>query len=84
MPLVKWSLRKYPNMIKCMAQRYLMYNEEKSYIRQQEEAGKVQVIRPKEPLNINAIEKDPAEIERVYLLGREAGEEYVKAQGRAV
>ena len=78
MPLVKWSLRKYPNMIRCMAERYLMYNGEKSYIRQQEEAGKVQVIRPKEPLNISAVEKDPKEIERVYLLGREAGEEYLK------
>lgn len=77
MPVVRWSLRKYPNMIKCMEERYIMYNEEKKYIRQQELAGKVRVIRPKEPLNISSIEKDPAQIERVYKLGRQAGEEYL-------
>ncbi|MBP3195380.1 MAG: patatin family protein [Butyrivibrio sp.] len=79
MPVVRWSLRKYPNMIKCMEKRYIMYNEEKKYIREKEEKGLVRVIRPKEPLNISAIEKNPAEIERVYRLGREAGEKYIVA-----
>ena len=79
MPLVRWSLRKYPNMIKCMEKRYIMYNEEKRYIREKEKQGLVKVIRPKEPLNISAIEKNPAEIERVYRLGREAGEKYIVA-----
>lgn len=79
MQVVRWSLRKYPNMIKCMEKRYIMYNEEKKYIREKEEKGLVRVIRPKEPLNISAIEKNPAEIERVYRLGREAGEKYIVA-----
>jgi predicted patatin/cPLA2 family phospholipase len=78
MPLIKWVYRKYPNMIKCMEERYLMYNEEKRYIRQKEERGEVEVIRPKQPLNINAIEKDPAQLQRVYDLGREAAMEYLK------
>ncbi len=78
MPLVKLMLGKYRNMIKCMEQRYIMYNEEKKYIRQMELEGKVRVIRPKKPLDIGAVETDPKEIERVYRLGREAGEEYVK------
>ena len=77
MPLVRFSLRKYPNMIKCMQERYLMYNQEKKYIRHQEELGMVRVIRPKEPLNISAVEKDPNEITRVYELGRAAGSEYL-------
>nr|WP_297770219.1 patatin family protein [uncultured Butyrivibrio sp.] len=77
MPLVRFSLRKYPNMIKCMQKRYLMYNQEKKYIRHQEELGMVRVIRPKEPLNISAVEKDPNEITRVYELGRAAGSEYL-------
>ena len=80
MTLVRWSLRKYPNMIKCMEERYIMYNEEKKYIRQQELEGKIRVIRPEEPLNISAAEKDPAQIERVYKLGREAGEKYCYEQ----
>ena len=75
MPLVKAMYRKYPAMIECMDKRHLMYNEEKRYIREKEKAGEVVVIRPKSPLNINPIEKDPKEIERVYELGRAAGKE---------
>lgn len=72
MPLVKVMLRKYPAMIKCMAERYLMYNEEKRYISEREKEGKAFVIRPKSPLNISPIEKDAGELERVYQLGRQA------------
>lgn len=75
MPLVKALMRRYPNMIECMAKRHLMYNEEKRYIRGREKEEAVLVIRPKAPLNINPIEKNPAEIDRVYQLGRAAGKE---------
>ena len=78
MPLVRWMLRKYPNMIKAMEDRYIMYNEEKRYIREKEARGEVLVVRPKEPLAINPIENDPSEIERVYNHGRERGEELLK------
>ena len=78
MPLVKAVYRKYPAMIECMDKRHLMYNEEKRYIREKEKTGEILVIRPKRALNINPIEKDPKEIERVYELGREAGREKVK------
>ena len=77
MPLVRLMLRKYPGMIKAMEDRYLMYNEEKRYIREKEEKGEIDVIRPLEPLNISAIEKDPKELERVYQLGRAEGKKYI-------
>ena len=79
MPLVKTLLHKYPEMVKCLERRYIMYNEQKRYIREKELKGEVKVIRPKAPLNISPIEKNPAEIERVYKLGRGAGEEYIKS-----
>jgi len=79
MPLVKVMLRKYPNMIECMEKRHLMYNEEKRYIREKEKRGEIIVVRPKEPLNISPVEKDPGELERVYQLGRKAGMEKVQA-----
>ncbi len=78
MALMKLMLGKYPNLIKSMEERYIMYNEEKRYIREKEKSGDVFVIRPKEPLAINPIEKDPAEIERVYMLGRERAEEFLQ------
>ena len=75
MPLVRLMLGKYPEMVHSMEVRHLMYNQEKRYIREKEKNKEVLVIRPKAPLNINPIEKNPDEIERVYQLGREAGEE---------
>ena len=70
--LIKLTLGKFPNMIKTMANRHKMYNEEKAYISAQESSGKVFVIRPASPLKIGATEKDPAELQRVYELGRAA------------
>jgi predicted patatin/cPLA2 family phospholipase len=70
-------LRKYPNMIKTMEERYLMYNEQKRYIREKEEKGEIEVIRPVAPLNISPVEKDPNELERVYQLGRAEGTKYL-------
>ncbi len=72
MNLLRASLRKYPGMIRAIERRHMMYNEEKEYIRSRETAGEVLVIRPESPLNIGATEKNPAELERVYLLGRVA------------
>lgn len=71
MPLVRVMMRKYPDMIRCMEERHLMYNEEKRYIRQKEKDGEVLVLRPDAPLHINPIEKDPAELQRVYDHGQE-------------
>ena len=82
MPLVRSMLRKYPNMIKCMEERYIMYNEEKRYIREKELAGKVHVIRPDAPLNVSPIEKNPDELQRVYEHGREKAMEYVALNNR--
>lgn len=77
MPLVRWMLRKYPNMIKAMEERYLMYNEQKRYVREKEEKGEIEVIRPLEPLNISPVETDEKELERVYQLGRAEALKYL-------
>ena len=51
-----------------------MYNEEKRYIREKEDAGEILVIRPLEALNISPMEKKPSELDRVYKLGRREAE----------
>ena len=73
-------LRKYPNMIKAMEERYIMYNEEKKYIREKELAGEIKVIRPDAPLNISPVEKDPAQLQRVYDLGRAKAISYLESR----
>ncbi|SFP57919.1 Predicted phospholipase, patatin/cPLA2 family [Butyrivibrio proteoclasticus] len=77
MLLVRWMLRKYPNMIKAMEERYLMYNEQKKYVREKEEKGEIEVIRPLAPLNISPVETDEKELERVYQLGRAEALKYL-------
>lgn len=77
MTLVRWMLRKYPNMIKAMEERYLMYNEQKRYVREKEEKGEIEVIRPLAPLNISPVETDEKELERVYQLGRAEALKYL-------
>ncbi len=68
--LVRFALRKFPRMAEIIAGRHEMYNKQKAYVRNQEEAGKIFVIRPTAPLNIGAVEKNPDELQRVYELGR--------------
>ena len=73
--LARLMLRKYPKMVEAMAKRHFMYNETYAYIREQELAGNILVIRPEAPLGIGGVEHNPDELRRVYALGRKAGEE---------
>ncbi|MBQ9119651.1 MAG: patatin family protein [Lachnospiraceae bacterium] len=77
LPLVRIALRKYPNAINAIATRHTRYNETTKYIAEREAAGEVFVIRPPQALNIGSIEHDPAELERVYQLGRKTAEKYL-------
>ena len=79
MPLMRIALRKYPEMIKAMDTRHLMYNRELAYVREAEREGRCLVIRPKEKLPIGHISHDPEEEQRVYDIGRAAGKEHLPA-----
>ena len=78
MPLMHIGLRRYPEMIKAMDHRYLMYNRELEYVRQAEQEGRCLVIRPDEKLPIGHISHDPDEMRRVYDIGRRKGEEMIE------
>ena len=77
MPLMRIGLRKYPNMIKAMDERHLMYNNELEYVAQREREGRCLVIRPDEKIPIGHISHDPDEMHLVYELGRQVGERYI-------
>ena len=72
MPLIRMKYRKYPKLVKAMENRHLVYNETLDYIREQEKAGKLFVIQPRESLHIGKIEKNPERIKAVYEEGRRA------------
>ncbi len=63
-------LRKYPQIARGMAGRHILYNRQLDQIRERELAGEAYVIRPPQELGIGHAEKNPAELERVYQIGR--------------
>ena len=75
LPLIRVSMRQYPNVIRAMEVRHIRYNKQTAYVREQELAGNAFVIRPPHDLGISRIENDPAELRRVYELGRKEMEE---------
>ena len=78
MPLMRLSLRKYPQFIKAMSERYLMYNKQLEYVAQAEEEGRCLVIRPDEKIPIGHISHDAEQMRRVYEIGRQVGERYIE------
>ena len=74
MPLMKLYYRKYPKLLEAISTRHEHYNREIDYIRRQEEAGKLLVIRPLEALPIERTERDPEILRQVYEIGRQVAE----------
>lgn len=71
MPLVKTVFRKYPNMVKAMAERHINYNKSVEMVRKLENEGKIFVIRPHERITIKRTENNPDNLQNVYNMGRE-------------
>jgi len=67
--LAKLRYRKYPAFVNALRNRHVSYNETVDKILEKEKQGKVFVIRPSEPLNIGRMEKDSANVKRVYDIG---------------
>ena len=77
MPLMRVALRRYPEMIKAMDTRHLMYNRELEYVRQAEKEGRCLVIRPEEKIPIGHISHDADQMRLVYDMGRELGKKRI-------
>ena len=72
MPMIEMTMGKYPELVKAMRVRHEMYNKQMQEIAELEDNGTI-VIRPPASLGISRTESDPAELRRVYLLGRKTG-----------
>ncbi len=69
-PLIRLKYHKYPGLVYAMEHRHEMYNKQLKGVRKREKEGRAFVIRPPEELNISRTESNPAELERVYQIGR--------------
>ncbi len=70
LPLMRLALGKYPCIAHALEVRHELYNIQMERIDAMERGGRALVIRPPESLGIPRTEKDPAELKRVYGLGR--------------
>lgn len=77
--LMKYALKEYPKVAETMADRHNEYNGTLKYIAEKEKSGDALVIRPEAPLDIGRVEHNPDKMQKVYDLGRAAGEKYLDA-----
>ena len=75
MPLISLKYRKYPDLVKTVANRHIMYNNELKYVAEEEAAGRLLVIRPESPIPVSRVEKDPEKLKQAYHMGRRAAEQ---------
>ena len=76
-PIIQVLLRKYPAIAEALAVRHIRYNRQMEQIEEREHTGGTIVIRPPEALGVSRTEKDPAQLERVYQIGRSVAEDMV-------
>lgn len=67
--LVRAYYRKYPELVKTLAGRHTTYNQQSEDVKRLEAGGKIFVIRPKEALQIDRLEKKPERLSAVHALG---------------
>ncbi|MBR5305495.1 MAG: patatin family protein [Oscillospiraceae bacterium] len=63
--------RKYPNLRRAISMRNLVYNSQMELVERMESEGKLLVIRPEKPLEVNRIERDTAKLLDLYNEGYE-------------
>ncbi|MCM1008711.1 MAG: patatin family protein [Ruminococcus flavefaciens] len=79
MPIMKMTLKKYPNFIRTMENRHKMYNGELKYIRKAESEGRAFVIAPPESLPVKRVEHNSEALLEVYRMGRNCANQQLDA-----
>lgn len=69
--LPSFVYRKYPEMRHALERRNGLYNEQLALVEQLEEEGKIFVIRPEKPIEVDRLEKDTAKLSALYEEGYE-------------
>lgn len=66
--LLELFLRKYPNLVKDLKERYQVYNQTLNLIEEKEKRGEIFVFRPQE-IKIDRFSRDAEELEKLYQSG---------------
>ncbi len=74
MCLLKPLLNRHPAIYQALKNRHVWYNETLEYIDARIAAGAAILIAPDKPLEISRVCHDPNVMQRIYDIGRKAGE----------
>ena len=74
LPAIRARYLRYPAFVEAVADRHERYNETLEHVAMLEQTGQAFVIRPPIPLEIGSMERDPAQLRRVYDTGRAVAE----------
>lgn len=70
LPLIKRIYRKFPNFVKAVENRHLIYNQEINDLEELEKSGDVLILRPKTDLVASRTERNPKKMQDSYNQGR--------------
>lgn len=76
--MARWIYREYPDFVKAMANRHLVYNRTVKQIRSLERKGELFVLSPSVELTTGRMEHNPHEIEKTYQIGRRDAEKRIE------
>lgn len=75
--IVDWAMyRKYPNFVKAMRDRGRVYNSQLELVERLESEGKIIVIRPEKPLEVDRIERNVDRLQNLYDEGLTIGRKF--------
>ena len=74
LPAIRARYLRYPAFVEAVADRHERYNETLEHVAMLEQTGQAFVIRPPIPLEIGSMERDAAQLRRVYDTGRAVAE----------
>lgn len=68
--------KKYPQLRKAINRRSVLYNEQLEMVERMEESGEITVIRPRNPMKVDRIERDIKKLTDLYEEGYRCAEEF--------
>ena len=71
MPLMRLLLGKYPKLLRTMANRHTIYNQQVAYAETQQAAGAALILRPEAPLDMSRTEHDADKLRAAYRHGQD-------------
>jgi predicted patatin/cPLA2 family phospholipase len=69
MKAAKLFYKKYPNLQKALEERNIVYNRTMDMIERLEDEGKITVIRPLRPIDVDRMERDTTKLTKLYQEG---------------